>query len=252
MSLKMHANLFFFSNDWCRRMKRVPILRGEKMLFTTILSSRNKVHWGNQVVLFGEAAFWENLVVIRFLVLLSSLTQKKKKCVVIMWSFNLQTLNDSGMISVFGWLHSHLLVKGYTTGYILCSAPVLTSGLTTDWEPWNVSTTAPHQVPGWNPGVTRMCRYQKNPRPSNSYKILGPGGILQTPHPTHSSYGQYDKAGMRTWVSSPPFLWPFHLPSLLDGLGRLARPWKSWTKAGGRMPQDPIASLQSLLLKKTI
>lgn len=36
-----------------------------------------------------------------------------------MWSFNLQNLNDSGMISVFGWLHSHLLVKGYTTGYIL-------------------------------------------------------------------------------------------------------------------------------------
>lgn len=135
---------------------------------------------------------------------------------------------------------------------IFCSTPVLTSGLTTDWEPWTVSTTAPHQVPGWNPSVTRMCRYQKNPPPPKQLQY-----IRTRRDPTDSSsdalvlwsiwQSRNENVGLLAPISVT-----FPSAFTVRWLGKTGKARKSWTKAGGRMPQDPIASLQSLLLKKTI
>ena len=88
--------IYFSSPMTDAEEQRVSTQSGEDaiwLLFLMSLSSRNKVHWGNQGVLFEESAFWEELAVNRHFVLPSPLTQEKEKCADALFftgSFNLQ------------------------------------------------------------------------------------------------------------------------------------------------------------------
>lgn len=56
-----HMLIYFsFLNDEWKRSERVPNPKKEKIPsgYYSSLSSRNKVHWGNQGALLGEPAFW--------------------------------------------------------------------------------------------------------------------------------------------------------------------------------------------------
>ena len=88
--LKIHDNLFFFSNDWCRWNKEFPLLEWRRRYLAAI---PHELIF-NQGVLFEESAFWEELAVIKLLVLLAP-TLEKEKCavaLVLTGSFNLQNL----------------------------------------------------------------------------------------------------------------------------------------------------------------
>lgn len=102
-----------------------------------------------------------------------------------------------------------------------------------------------------NPGVSGMCESQKTPSP-NSYKILGLGGILETPSSNSLILWSTWPNRSEDWSHYPPILWVFPSAFIVRQLRKTAWRWKSWTKAEGKLLQDPIASLQSLLWKKDL
>lgn len=230
-----------------KKFLKTPILREDSiwLLFLIILSSRNKIHWG--------CSFWRTSTVRKLGFTVSEkiwhiiITKTKGK---MFWCYNIRTpdgrLWSSGDYGpICGWRITHTALgdicsssKLFINTYKWANLSLGTLPLIQHCTP--LSGTIPLQVPG-----DMWLEHADIPKehPENSYKILGSGGILETPHSTPASFGPYGKTGLRKLCSHSHV---YNLPLCLHSWMAM-KDWSVHGKAGQRQGGEGDDALIQIL-----